>query len=82
MLPNRQPLVWLGWPPTRLQLGDIVRRGSPAPSIAENHHMRAELRRQAAVVAEARCARRDATHNDALLSTSYGFTHVLAPSES
>ena len=34
-------------------------------SIAENHHMRAELRRQAAVVAEARCARRDATHNDA-----------------
>ena len=27
--------------------------------------MRAELRRQAAVVAEARCARRDATHNDA-----------------
>ena len=51
-------------------------------SIAENHHMRAELRHQAAVVAEARCARRDATHNDALLSTSYGFTHVLAPSES
>ena len=51
-------------------------------SIAENHHMRAELRRQAAVVAEARCARRDASHNDALLSTSYGFTHVLAPSES
>jgi len=50
--------------------------------IAENHHMRAELRRQAAVVAVARCARRDATHNDALLSTSYGFTHVLAPSES
>jgi len=34
-------------------------------SIAENQHMRAELRRQAAVVAEARCARRDATHNDA-----------------
>ena len=27
--------------------------------------MRAELRRQAAVVAAARCARRDATHNDA-----------------
>ena len=27
--------------------------------------MRAEHRRQAAVVAEARCARRDATHNDA-----------------
>ena len=34
-------------------------------SIAENQHMRAEHRRQAAVVAEARCARRDATHNDA-----------------
>ena len=30
MLPNRQPLVWLGWPPTRLQLGYIVRRWSPA----------------------------------------------------
>jgi len=34
-------------------------------SIAENQHLRAEHRRQAAVVAEARCARRDATHNDA-----------------
>jgi len=34
-------------------------------SIAENQHVRAEHRRQAAVVAEARCARRDATHNDA-----------------
>ena len=34
-------------------------------SIAENQHMRAEHRRQAAVVAEARCARCDATHNDA-----------------
>ena len=34
-------------------------------SIAENQHMRAEHCRQAAVVAEARCARRDATHNDA-----------------
>ena len=34
-------------------------------SIAENQHMRAEHRRQAAVVAEARCARRDATHSDA-----------------
>ena len=34
-------------------------------SIAENQHMRAEHRRQAAVVAEARCARRDTTHNDA-----------------
>ena len=32
--------------------------------------MRAEHRRQAAVVAEARCARRDATHNDA-------FEHLL-----
>jgi len=32
---------------------------------SENQHMRAEHRRQAAVVAEARCARRDATHNDA-----------------
>ena len=39
-------------------------------SIAENQHMRAEHRRQAAVVAEARCARRDATHNDA-------FEHLL-----
>ena len=34
-------------------------------SIAENQHMRAEHCSQAAVVAEARCARRDATHNDA-----------------
>ena len=34
-------------------------------SIVENQHMRAEQRRQAAVVAEARCARRDTTHNDA-----------------
>jgi len=34
-------------------------------SIAENQHMRAEHCRQAAVVAEARCARRDATHNAA-----------------
>jgi len=34
-------------------------------SIAENQHARAEHRRQAAVVAEARCARRDGTHNDA-----------------
>ena len=34
-------------------------------SIAENQHMRAEHCRQAAVVAEARCARRDATHSDA-----------------
>ena len=34
-------------------------------SIAENQHVRAEHRRQAAVGAEARCARRDATHNDA-----------------
>ena len=34
-------------------------------SIAENQHLRAEHCRQAAVVAEARCARRDATHNDA-----------------
>ena len=34
-------------------------------SIAENQHVRAEHRRQAAVVAKARCARRDATHNDA-----------------
>ena len=32
--------------------------------------MRAELRRQAAVVAVARCVRRDATHNDA-------FEHLL-----
>ena len=39
-------------------------------SIAENQHMRAEHCRQAAVVAEARCARRDATHNDA-------FEHLL-----
>ena len=39
-------------------------------SITENHHIRAELRRQAAVVAAARCARRDATHNDA-------FEHLL-----
>ena len=39
-------------------------------SIAENHHMRAELRRQAAVVAAAGCARRDAIHNDA-------FEHLL-----
>ena len=30
-----------------------------------NSRMRAELRRQAADVAAARCARRDATHNDA-----------------
>ena len=31
MLPNRRPLGRLGcWPPTRLQLGDIVRRWSPA----------------------------------------------------
>jgi len=34
-------------------------------SIAENQHLRAEHCRQAAVVAEARCARCDATHNDA-----------------
>jgi len=34
-------------------------------SIVENQHMRAEHRRQAAVVAEARCARRAATHNAA-----------------
>ncbi len=39
-------------------------------SITENHHMRAELRRQAAVVAAAGCARRDAIHNDA-------FEHLL-----
>ena len=36
-------------------------------SIAENQHARAEHRRQAAVVAEARCARRDATHIDAFV---------------
>ena len=35
-----------------------------------NSCMRAELRRQAADVAAARCARRDATHNDA-------FEHLL-----
>ena len=53
----------------RLASGDkaATRRHRQAleSSIAENQHMRAEHRRQAAVVAEARCARRDATHNDA-----------------
>ena len=38
-------------------------------SIAENHHMRAEHCSQAAVVAEARCARRDATHSDARVAS-------------
>jgi len=41
------------------------RREALESSIAENQHMRAEHCSQAAVVAEARCARRDATHNDA-----------------
>jgi len=53
----------------RLASGDkaATRRHRQAleSSIAENQHMRAEHRRRAAVVAEARCARRDATHNDA-----------------
>ena len=53
----------------RLASGDkaATRRHRQAleSSIAENQHMRAEHCRQAAVVAEARCARRDATHNDA-----------------
>ena len=47
-----------------------IHRQALESSIAENQHMRAEHRRQAAVVAEARCARRDATHNDA-------FEHLL-----
>ena len=53
----------------RLASGDkaATRRHRQAleSSIAENQHMRAEHCRQAAVVAEARCARCDATHNDA-----------------
>jgi len=59
----------------RFEAGDLAARRSLSfsgkhrqaleSSIAENQHMRAEHRRQAAVVAEARCARRDATHNDA-----------------
>ena len=58
----------------RLASGDkaATRRHRQAleSSIAENQHMRAEHCSQAAVVAEARCARRDATHNDA-------FEHLL-----
>ena len=42
-----------------------IHRQALESSIAENQHMRAEHCSQAAVVAEARCARRDATHNDA-----------------
>jgi len=42
-----------------------INRQALESSIAENQHMRAEHCSQAAVVAEARCARRDATHNDA-----------------
>ena len=50
-------------------------------SIAENHHIRAKLRRQAAVVAEAIGVRAVTPPIMTLLSTSYGFTHVPAPSE-
>ena len=42
-----------------------IHRQALESSIAKNQHMRAEHCSQAAVVAEARCARRDATHNDA-----------------
>ena len=47
-----------------------IHRQALESSIAENQHMRAEHCSQAAVVAEARCARRDATHSDA-------FEHLL-----
>ena len=53
-------------------------------SIAENHHMRAELRRQAADVAAANIGVMCAVTSliTTLLITFYGFTHVPAPSES
>ena len=55
-------LVRVGWLPTRLQLGDAVRRKPWSPAAKRrNSRMRAELRRQAADIAAARCARRDAT---------------------
>ena len=34
MLPNRLPLVRLGWLSTRLQLGDAVRRKPRSPAVS------------------------------------------------
>jgi len=84
VLPNRLPLVRLGWIPTKFQLGDAVRRKpwSPAslPSVgtlvcALSFVVRLQLL--------LRLGMRAVTPLIAtLLSTFYGFTHVPAPSGS
>ena len=78
MLPNRQILVRLGWPPSRLQRGDIVRRWSPASSrisiCALSIVVRLQLLLRLGVHAVT-------PRIMMLLSTSYGFTHVPVPSE-
>ena len=79
MLPNRQPLVWLGWPPTRLQLGDIVRRWSPASPRTIICALSFVVRLQLLLRLGVRAVTPLVT---TLLSTFYGVTHVLAPSES
>ena len=75
MLRKHLRLVRLGWIPIRLQLGDAVRRKlnleSSITAKRWNSRMRAESRRQAADVAVARCARRDASH------ISDAFEHLL-----
>ena len=70
VLPNRQPLVRLGWPPTTRQGCNSETSSGAGVQHRREPALRAEHRRQAAVVAEARCARRDATHDDA-------FEHLL-----
>ena len=69
MLPNRLPLVRL-----RLALDKAAtrrrRQAQHHCQASNSSRMRAELRRRVAVVAAARCGRRDATHNNA-------FEHLL-----
>ena len=78
MLPNRQPLVSLGWPPSRQRRGNIVKRwslASPRISICALSivvRLQLLLRLGVRVVTPLIMM---------LLSTSYGFTHVPAPSE-
>ena len=78
MLPNRLPLVRLGWPPTTLQFGDIVRRWSPASPRTSMRALSIVVRLQLLLRLGVRVAPPLIVM---LLSTSYGFTHVPAPSE-
>ena len=78
MLPNRQILVRLGWPPSRLQLEDIVRRWSPASPRTSICALSIVVRLQLLLRLGVRVVTPPMM---TLLSTSYGFTHVPAPSE-